>query len=1407
MLCLALGGVCQAASTLGASALVQGPAAGSDSIVLAVDPPGAAWTAGANDSWLHVNAGFAAGSGHANVLFTFDANPGATRTGTFTIAGQTLTIIQAGATFVAAGSLTTLVSSGLNSPTAVAVDTAGNVYIADRNSGSIKKWNKATNTTNTVVSTGLSLPNAVAVDGAGNVYIADSGNAAIKKWAVASGLVTTLVGAGLVTPYGVAVDPAGNVYIADSGNNAIKKWSVTDSNVTILVNSGLSQPIGVAADMAGNVYIADTFNGAIKKWNSGNSNVTTLVASGLSTPAGIAVDGAGNVYIANVNGQNIRKWTATTGLVTTIAASGLLQPNGVAVDGAGNVYIASTGNNSIRQLPRAFVNPASRFVGATAGSDALPVVLPSTANLLAPFAPTSSQSWLTIASVTNGTIIVNFTANPGLLRTANLTVLGSIVPVSQAPPVLPDIGVQQPAGTNLTDAASTNDFGPGLILATNLSKTFVITNSGATNLTGLTITKDGAHAADFIVSVAGSSNVPTNASTTFTVAFAPAAVGQRTAAIHIASNDPDENPFDVTLTGTGIAATYALPATNRIVGPAAGSDSVVLIAMPENASWNAVATTPWLHINPGTLSGRGSSNVVFSFDANSGATRTGNLIIAGKTFTVTQAGAGYVPAGVATTLATTGPNLPYDVAVDVAGNVYLADAESNAIKKWTLTNNTVTTLVSTGLSLPYGLAVDAAGNIYIADSANGAIKKWMASNNTITTLVSNGLNYPSDVAVDAVGNVYIADTINNAVKRWNVTNSSLTTLIDSGLASPFSVALDAAGNLYIADTYNSAIKKWTAVNNSVSTLVGTGLSFPYGVTVDHAGNVYIADTENDALKKWTAASNTVTTLVATDIRSPFGVAVDAAGNVYFSDSGNFAVEALPRAFMSPTNKFVNHLAGAEVLPIVLPFNANLRAPFAPISTQPWLTVTGITNGVISFAYAANPGAARSASLIVFGQTNTINQAALPVPEIGVQQPAGVNLTDGSATITYGSVFATLSNSNKTFTITNSGGTNLIGLAITKNGSHPGDFSVSALGSVNLAPNASTTFTVTFAPAATGSRSAAIHIANNDADENPFDITLTGTGAPPVFSLNPTSRSVSYPPGTNSVALTATPANATWTASANAGWLHLSPQNQSGTGGATVVFTYDANPGAQRIGTLTIAGQTLTVTQAALPYTATLGFTNLVEGPAAGSNSVVLAIVPVTSSAWTATPNAPWLRLNAANQSGSGSTNVTFSFEANPGSTRTGTLTIANQTLTLTQAGTGYTNVTAITPLVSSAFSLPHGLAMDGAGNVVIADTYNNAIKKWTLTNNTVTTLVSTGLSLPFGVAVDGCGQCLHRRHLQQRYQEVVRRDRQRHDARQFRVELPEQRCGGSLRATSSSRIAATTPSSDGTSATTPSPTS
>ena len=131
-------------------------------------------------------------------------------------------------------------------------------------------------------------------------------------------------------------------------------------------------------------------------------------------------------------------------------------------------------------------------------------------------------------------------------------------------------------------------------------------------------------------------------------------------------------------------------------------------------------------------------------------------------------------------------------------------------------------------------------------------------------------------------------------------------------------------------------------------------------------------------------------------------------------------------------------------------------------------------------------------------------------------------------------------------------------------------------------------------------------------------------------------------------------------------------------------------------------------------------------------------MPAATNTWTATANDAWLHLDAPSQSGSGSANVVFSYDANPGGTRTGTVTIACQTLTVTQAGATY--VLAPCP---------------------------------------VTTLVSSGLSNPAGVAVDGAGNVLYCGHGQQRDQEVVAGEQHRYRAGGFRIERSFRRGGGS----------------------------
>jgi hypothetical protein len=310
------------------------------------------------------------------------------------------------------------------------------------------------------------------VDSSGNVYIADFGDGTINEWTVANSNVTTLVSSQLNQPEGVAVDARGNLYIADSDDNTIKEWVTSTATLSPLVSSGLTYPAGITVDGADHVYIADYGNNAIKEWTAISNAMTTLVSVGLSSPIGVAVDGAGNVYIGDSGNHAVKKWTAANDSVTTLVSSGLSQPFGVAVDGTGNIYIADANNQAVKELPYAFVDPTHRLETMAAGSDALPTVLPTMENLLPPFAPTSDQSWLTITGTTNGIVSYSFTTNSGPARTAHISLLGQIIPITQGllgtPPTLSSVqllgsGAVQFAFTNIPSASFT------VLSTTNLS--------------------------------------------------------------------------------------------------------------------------------------------------------------------------------------------------------------------------------------------------------------------------------------------------------------------------------------------------------------------------------------------------------------------------------------------------------------------------------------------------------------------------------------------------------------------------------------------------------------------------------------------------------------------------------------------------------------------------------------------------------------------------------------------------------------------------------------------------------------------------------------------------------------------------------------------------------------------------
>jgi len=217
--------------------------------------------------------------------------------------------------------------------------------------------------TATIYSPSLGSPSAVAVDGAGDVFMLDAYSSQLIE-APYSGAMTVLpLGVSMNSPSGLALDAAGNLYIADTGNNRILELAYGSSTASVLNITGLNQPQGLAVDGSGNLFIANS--GASSTSGIGNiievalasDTQTTFVASGLNSPQAIAIDAVGDAFIADKNNHRVLE-IQPGGFSETIGTN-LSAPAGVGVDGVGDVFIADQGNSQLVQLPATGVGPGT----------------------------------------------------------------------------------------------------------------------------------------------------------------------------------------------------------------------------------------------------------------------------------------------------------------------------------------------------------------------------------------------------------------------------------------------------------------------------------------------------------------------------------------------------------------------------------------------------------------------------------------------------------------------------------------------------------------------------------------------------------------------------------------------------------------------------------------------------------------------------------------------------------------------------------------------------------------------------------------------------------------------------------------------------------------------------------------
>jgi sugar lactone lactonase YvrE len=336
---------------------------------------------------------------------------------------QVITTINSGGSYTGDGGLAVLAK--VNQPWDMAVDSSGNVYIADTLNHVVRRIDGSSGVITIVAGTGsdgytgdggaatsarLGEPYGVALDSSGNIYIADKKKHVVRKVTAATGIITTVAGSGsagssgdggaatsakLNEPHRVAVDSSGDIYIADKRNHKVRKVTAATGVISTYAGTGsdgytgdggaatsaaLSEPYGVTLDQSGNVYIADRKKHVVRKITASTGIITTIAGTGsaghtgdggsatsakLEEPHDVAVDRDGNVYIAVKKRHVVRKIDGTTGIITTVVGTAgtsgstgdgglaslalLFEPKGVALDREGDLYIADTRNNTIRK--------------------------------------------------------------------------------------------------------------------------------------------------------------------------------------------------------------------------------------------------------------------------------------------------------------------------------------------------------------------------------------------------------------------------------------------------------------------------------------------------------------------------------------------------------------------------------------------------------------------------------------------------------------------------------------------------------------------------------------------------------------------------------------------------------------------------------------------------------------------------------------------------------------------------------------------------------------------------------------------------------------------------------------------------------------------------------------------------
>jgi Domain of unknown function (DUF1906)/Abnormal spindle-like microcephaly-assoc'd, ASPM-SPD-2-Hydin len=620
--------------------------------------------------------------------------------------------------------------------------------------------------------------------------------------------------------------------------------------------------------------------------------------------------------------------------------------------------------------------------------------------------------------------------------------------------IAPEIAVEQLDGTNLMDESSTISFGD-LVVGKGKQQTFKVVNTGNANLGGVVFTKDGADTADFTVtshpltvSAPGGSLAP-GRYTTFVVNFSPTSVGVRTAAIRIASNDANENPFDIALAGNGIEPEIAverLDGMNLV-------DGVSTVSFGDRAVGTGMRQT-FKVINMGDAN---LSGIVFS----KVGTNAADFTVTSHALTVAAPGGSLAPDRYTTFVVNFTPTSagPKTATIRIASND---------------SNETPFDIALAGNGIGPEIAVKRTGGVEVFDGGPevpfGALPVGSSSRQVF--------------AINNTGNANMSGIVITKdgpdASDFAVTSHPLTVTAPGGSLAP--------------GRYTSFVVNFTPTSAGVRTAAiriasNDANENPFDIAL--AGNgigpeIAVERLDGMNLVDGVSAVSFGDRAVGTGMRQTFKVMNTGDANlsgIVFSKVGKHAAD-----FTVTSHALTVAAPGGSLAPgRYTTFVVN----FTPTSAGPKTATIRITS---------NDSNENPFDIALAGRGIG--------PEIAVKRTGGVEVFDGGPEVPFDAL-PVGSSSRQVFAINNIGNANMSGIVITKDGSDASDFAVTSnpltitAPGGSLAPGRYTTFVVNFTPTSAGMKTATIRIASNDADENPFDIALAGSGIGPEIAVERT----------------------------------------------------------------------------------------------------------------------------------------------------------------------------------------------------------------------------------------------------------------------------------------------------------------